>query len=159
MSGSPGNWTLEKQIFVGNVVFVFLSPNSEDVEEGLVSVSPAKERISSNVRRLLRRRFSLSIENLQGSSHLDAAFQSMLQSGASGVSFCGLLDPRNAPWENNSVTNWTRHAVHTLLGDSPCIWLDSVAVLSPAAKKLIWQDLSHHFPNLSAPELYNKTAY
>lgn len=43
---------MEKQILVGNVELDFLSPNREDVEEGLESLSPDKERISSNGRKL-----------------------------------------------------------------------------------------------------------
>ena len=49
-----------------------------------------------------------------GKSHLDAAFQSILHSGASDVLFCDLLDPRNAPAEKNSIPNWTRHAVDSV---------------------------------------------
>ena len=54
MSGSPGNRILEKQVFVGNVELVFLSPDSKDVEEGLLSLSPAKESIGSNGRKPVR---------------------------------------------------------------------------------------------------------
>lgn len=47
------------------MVLLFISPKSLDMKAGLESLSLAKERISSNGRKLLRRRFLLNIENSQ----------------------------------------------------------------------------------------------